>query len=83
MGKPSPWYDIDILDPDGKVCEVGEIGQIVVRTDKRTPFGMFDGYYRDEELTRKVWHDDIYYTGDTAWRDETAISGLSAGQMIL
>ena len=70
MGKPSPWYDIDILDPDGKVCEVGEIGQIVVRTDKRKPFGMFNGYYRDEELTKKVWHDDIYYTGDTAWRDE-------------
>ena len=70
MGKPSPWYDIDILDPDDKVCEVGEIGQIVVRTDKRKPFGMFNGYYRDEELTNKVWHDDIYYTGDTAWRDE-------------
>jgi acetyl-CoA synthetase len=70
MGKPSPWYDVDILDPDGKVCEVGEIGQIVVRTDKRQPYGMFGGYYRDDELTKKVWHDDIYYTGDTAWRDE-------------
>ena len=70
MGKPSPWYDIDILDPDGKVCEVGEIGQIVVRTDKRKPFGMFSGYYRDDELTKKVWQNDIYYTGDTAWRDE-------------
>ena len=70
MGKPSPWYDIDILDPDGKVCEVGEIGQIVVRTNKRKPYGMFGGYYRDNELTGKVWHDDIYYTGDTAWRDE-------------
>jgi len=23
---------------------------------------MFDGYYRDTELTKKVWHDDIYYT---------------------
>jgi acetyl-CoA synthetase len=70
MGKPSPWYDTDILDTDGKICEVGEIGQIVVRTDKRKPYGMFMGYYRDEELTKKVWHDDIYYTGDTAWRDE-------------
>jgi acetyl-CoA synthetase len=70
MGKPSPWYDIDILDPDGKICEVGEIGQIVIRTDKRKPFGMFKGYYRDDALTKKVWHNDIYYTGDTAWRDE-------------
>ena len=31
---------------------------------------MFGGYYRDERLTQKVWHDDIYYTGDMAWRDE-------------
>ena len=32
--------------------------------------GLFDGYYRDEELTHSVWHDDIYYTGDMAWQDE-------------
>ena len=31
---------------------------------------MFIGYYRDQELTNKVWHDGIYYTGDMAWRDE-------------
>lgn len=70
MGKPSPGYDIDIIDPDGKVCEVGEIGQIVIYTSKKKPYGMFDGYYRDEALTEKVWHDGVYYTGDTAWRDE-------------
>jgi acetyl-CoA synthetase len=70
MGKPLPGYDIDIIDPDGKVCEVGEIGQIVIFTDKRKPVGMFNGYYRDEELTNKVWKNNIYFTGDTAWRDE-------------
>jgi len=70
MGKPSPGYDIDILGPDSKVCEVGEIGQIVIHTDKRKPVGMFNGYYRDDELTKKVWQNGIYYTGDTAWRDE-------------
>ena len=70
MGKPSPGYDIDLIDPDGKVCEVGEIGQIIIYTKKRKPIGMFDGYFRDEELTKKVWQDGIYYTGDTAWRDE-------------
>jgi acetyl-CoA synthetase len=69
MGKPTPGYDISILDPDGKVCEVGEIGQIVILTRKK-PIGMFNGYYRDEELTGKVWKGEVYYTGDTAWRDE-------------
>ena len=70
MGKPSPRYDIDLLNDDGKACDVGEEGQIVVRTGKGMPVGMFGGYYRDAELTAAVWHDDIYYTGDMAWRDE-------------
>ncbi|AUG56916.1 MAG TPA: acetyl-CoA synthetase [Ruminiclostridium sp.] len=70
MGKPSPGYDIDIVDENGNSCDVGEEGQIVIRTDKRIPPGMFNGYYRDEELTKKVWNNGIYYTGDMAWRDE-------------
>ncbi len=70
MGKPAPGYDIDLLDENGNSCDVGEEGQIVIHTDKHKPYGMFDGYYRDPDLTRKVWHDDIYYTGDMAWKDE-------------
>ena len=34
------------------------------------PLGLFKGYYRDTELTEKVWHDNLYHTGDLAWRDE-------------
>jgi acetyl-CoA synthetase len=70
MGKPSPGYDIDLLRDDGLPCGMGEEGQIVVKTDKRKPVGMFGGYYRDENLTSSVWHKDIYYTGDMAWKDE-------------
>ncbi len=70
MGKPSPGYDVDLVDENGRSCEAGEEGQIVLRTDKRKPWGIFQGYYRDEELTSKAWHDGLYYTGDMAWRDE-------------
>jgi acetyl-CoA synthetase len=70
MGKPSPGYPIDLLDENGNSCEVGDEGQIIIYTDRQPPVGMFNGYYRDEQLTRKVWHDNIYYTGDMAWRDE-------------
>ena len=70
MGKPAPTYDIDLLDESGNPCDIGEEGQIVVRTDKRKPVGMFLGYYRNEELTKKAWHDGVYYTGDMAWKDE-------------
>ena len=70
MGKPSPSYDIDIINDKGVSCQVGEEGQIVIKTHKKKPVGMFDGYYRDPGLTKSVWHDGVYYTGDMAWRDE-------------
>lgn len=70
MGVPNPQYEIDLLKPDGRPAEDGEQGQIVVRTDKGKPLGLFKEYYRDEALTREAWHDGIYYTGDVAWRDE-------------
>ena len=70
MGKPSPGYHIDLVDDEGNSCEVGDEGQIIIYTDQSRPVGMFNGYYRDEALSRKVWHDDVYYTGDMAWRDE-------------
>jgi len=70
MGKPAPGYDIDIIREDGSSCGVGEKGEIIVRTDKRKPAGMFDGYYRDEELTKNVWSENVYYTGDVAWQDK-------------
>ena len=70
MGKPTPLFDIDIVDADGNPAGVGETGEIVVRTDKGSPCGLFTGYYRDEELTGAAWHDGLYHTGDTAWKDE-------------
>ena len=70
MGIPSPLYDVDIVLPDGTPAPVGETGEIVVRTDKAVPCGLFMGYYRDEEKTKESWSDGIYHTGDTAWRDE-------------
>ncbi len=70
MGLPSPGYDADLVDDAGRSCEVGEVGEIVFHTYRRTPVGLFDGYYRDPELTESAWHDGVYHTGDTGWRDE-------------
>ncbi len=49
---------------------VGENGEIVIRTDKGTPCGLFKGYYGDEQRTHEAWHNGMYHTGDVAWRDE-------------
>ena len=70
MGKPSPLYDVDLMDADGNPVPDGEPGEIVIRTDKGIPCGLFQGYYKDEEATKRAWHDGWYHTGDQAWRDE-------------
>ena len=70
MGKASPQYKVDIVDPDGNSVPNGEIGEIVIHVEDGAPCGLYKGYYMDEEKTRESWHDGLYHTGDTAWRDE-------------
>ena len=70
MGRPSPLYDVVILDPDGKVCKAGDTGEICIRTSENVPCGLFIGYYLDDEKTKDVWYDGYYHTGDQATMDE-------------
>ncbi len=70
MGKASPQFDIDIVDPDGNPVADGETGEIVIHTDKEIPCGLFKEYYLDDEKTNDAWYDGMYHTGDPAWRDE-------------
>lgn len=70
MGCKGPVYDIDLLTADGRWAEDGEQGEIVVRTNGVKPVGLFKEYLKDPELTFEAYHDDIYHTGDVAWRDE-------------
>lgn len=70
MGVPNPQYDVDLIDYEGRSVEAGEQGEIVVRTHGSKPLGLFKEYYRDATLTNQAWHDDIYHTGDVAWKDE-------------
>ena len=70
MGVPNPQYEMDLIDAEGRSVEAGEQGEIVIRTDKGKPLGLFKEYYRDAKRTQEAWHDHIYYTGDVAWKDE-------------
>lgn len=70
MGMPNPLYKMDLLTHDGRPAEDGEQGEIVFYTDEKRPLALFMGYYRDEALTRSVYADNLYRTGDMAWRDE-------------
>jgi len=68
MGKPSPQYNVRLVDNDGNDVGTGEVGEIVIKEDCKC--GLFLGYYMMPEKTAEVWHDGYYHTGDTAWRDE-------------
>jgi acetyl-CoA synthetase len=70
MGPASMAYDAVLMNDDGTITKNGEVGEIVIRTGDKKILGMFLGYLGNDELTNSVWHDGVYHTGDTAWRDE-------------
>ena len=69
MGKPSPQYDVDIVDENGESCMPGQTGEIVIRAEPKPP-GLLMCYYRNEEKTKATIHDGWFHTGDVAWKDE-------------
>ena len=69
-GKPSPLYDIDIVDENGVSCEDGVVGSIVIKNaSSQHPAGLFREYVNDPDTMNKVWVNGVYNTGDVAWRD--------------
>ncbi len=71
MGKPSPLYDIALVDNDGNVCRPGEEGELVVRgLDRHIPEGLIRGYWRDGQIVSAYDEHNVYHTGDMCWMDE-------------
>ena len=69
MGKPSPIYDIDLVDENGNSCEDGIVGSIIIKNAKDHPTGLFMQYESDEAANARAFKDGTYNTGDMAWRD--------------
>lgn len=71
IGKPTPLFDVDIINAEGIKTEPFEEGEIIIRPDKsRRMIGLFCGYHNDDEHYREVWKDGVYHTKDIAYRDE-------------
>lgn len=67
MGKPSPQFEVDIVDENGNSVPNGVNGELVVKTG--IP-GIMIGYYRDPEKTAVTLRGGWHHTGDVVWRDE-------------
>lgn len=70
MGKPTPLYDVHLLDAEGNEVATGENGEVCINISQGIPCGLSYGYEGAPEITAETWRDGFYHTGDLAWRDE-------------
>jgi crotonobetaine/carnitine-CoA ligase len=62
VGRPVPWFQVELLDSSGKLVEAGERGEIVVRT--RLPGALTRGYLNNPQATARALRDGAFHTGD-------------------
>jgi acyl-coenzyme A synthetase/AMP-(fatty) acid ligase len=70
MGKPTPGFDVCVVDEDGRVLGPRDEGHVAVRVRPERPVGLFREYWKDPEATAGAFRGDWYYTGDRAEVDE-------------
>ena len=70
MGKPTPGFDISIVDEDGRELPPKVEGHIAIKVKPTRPVGLFREYWKVSEKTSEVFKGDWYYTGDKAFKDE-------------
>ncbi|MBE6884899.1 MAG: acetyl-CoA synthetase [Ruminococcaceae bacterium] len=70
MGKPSPLYDVRLVDEDYNPVAPGQVGEITIYPNNTGNVGLFKRYHLNPESTEAAWAGGIYHTGDTAWMDE-------------
>jgi acetyl-CoA synthetase len=69
MGKPSPGFDVSVIDEQGGEAPVGQEGDIAVRVKPEWPVGLFKGYLDDAAANEAAFRGDWYVTGDRAVKD--------------
>ncbi|MFJ3937941.1 AMP-binding protein [Streptomyces parvus] len=63
-GRPVPGVEVEIRDTSGRVLPAGEVGEICVRSE-----AVFEGYWKNLELTNEVLRDGWVLTGDLGTLD--------------
>ena len=70
MGKPTPGFDIAIVDDNGRKLPPHREGHIAIRIKPTRPVGLFKEYWKEPARMKEVFKGDWYYTGDRAYRDD-------------
>lgn len=73
IGKPIPGVTLNIVDKEGKLVEVGKVGEIVVKGDN-----IMKGYFNDLVGTSETLKDGWLYTGDLGMADKDGFVYLTA-----
>ncbi len=70
MGKPSPGFEVSVIDHDGSELPPNKEGDIAVRVKPNRPTWMFKEYWRNPDATSACIRGEWYITGDRAYKDE-------------
>ncbi|WP_298523718.1 AMP-binding protein [uncultured Methanobrevibacter sp.] len=70
IGKPSPLFDLQLLDENHEKVEIGDEGELCFKLEDGPNPGLFKDYVNDEVKYKQQIHDGYYHCGDTAWKDE-------------
>ncbi len=70
MGKPSPGFDLQVIDENLNIAPPDKEGDIAIRVKPNRPVGLFKEYWKEPERTASVFRGDWYLTGDRAYRDK-------------
>jgi acetyl-CoA synthetase len=69
MGKPSPLYDMHLVDEHMRDVEPGVVGEIVIKIHQ-PQCSLICKYHNSPELTKERLGDGYHHTGDLAYYDE-------------
>jgi crotonobetaine/carnitine-CoA ligase len=62
VGRPAPWFEVELLGPSGAPVPTGKRGEIVVRTS--LPDAITRGYLSNPDATAQALRGDRFHTGD-------------------
>lgn len=68
IGKPLDIYNFKILNNKNKYCKNYEVGELIVKGK-----ALFNGYYKNPNLTKKSFYRNYFKTGDLCYTDKSGI----------